>query len=178
MDRFRSASSSGYVSTIFGRRRYLPDIFSTDTNLRARSLRQAVNTIIQGSASDLIKHVMVSIDRITESHYSNGDLLKSSSLRPRMIMQIHDELIYEVPISEIKPSASNTSKANPIGMDANLQRFSSLLMNYMTMTVVQELELCIPLSANMSIGLDWGHLEEFSPISTVSIQSVGKRSID
>ncbi len=86
-----SARESGYVTTILNRRRYLPDLHSRNFNVRAFAERTAMNTPIQGSAADIIKLAMVQI----------GRRLPESGLHAAMILQVHDELIFEVPRAEL-----------------------------------------------------------------------------
>ena len=88
-----SARRTGYVETIFGRRRYVPDVNSHNGNIRAMAERNAVNAPIQGSAADIIKLAMIGVDRA----------LREQGLRSRMVLQIHDELVLEVPEDEIQP---------------------------------------------------------------------------
>ncbi len=85
------AKSSGYVSTLLGRRRYLPDLSSKNRVLRQAAERMAVNTVIQGTAADLIKKAMVEVDAA----------LARSDLNAIMILQVHDELVFEVPKAEV-----------------------------------------------------------------------------
>lgn len=82
--------SQGYVTTILERRRYLPEINEGNRQTREFSERAAVNTAIQGSAADLIKVSMIRIDR----------RLRDLGLRTRMLLQVHDELVFEVPLDE------------------------------------------------------------------------------
>ncbi len=84
------ARENGYVETIFGRRRYIPELASTNKNLQAFGERVAMNTPIQGAAADLIKIAMIKTD----------NMLKEAGLKARLILQIHDELIIESPIEE------------------------------------------------------------------------------
>ncbi len=86
------ARSKGYASTIMNRRRYLPDLFSSNKTVRNFGERTAVNTPIQGSAADLIKLAMIRIHQE----------LKKRRLQTKMILQVHDELIFDVPIEEMK----------------------------------------------------------------------------
>jgi DNA polymerase I len=86
------ARGRGYVTTLQGRRRYVPDLQSKNTQLAAAAERMAVNTPIQGTAADLIKMAMVAIDR----------RLIQEKLRARMLLQVHDELLFEVPEEEIE----------------------------------------------------------------------------
>jgi len=85
------ARESGYVQTLFGRRRYLPDIHSGVQNIRSAAERMAINMPVQGTAADLIKMAMIKI---------NLELPKISPAA-RMILQVHDELVFEVPENEV-----------------------------------------------------------------------------
>lgn len=85
------ARQKGFVTTLFGRRRFTPDLLSKNSPVRANAERMAFNTIFQGSAADLIKKAMIDIDR--------G--LSQVSPQARMILQVHDELVLEVPEKEI-----------------------------------------------------------------------------
>ncbi len=87
------ARRTGYVTTLLNRRRYLPEINSPNRRVREFAERTAVNTPIQGTAADLIKVAMI--------HIHNR--LKKENLRSIMIMQVHDELVFEVPEPEIEP---------------------------------------------------------------------------
>ena len=86
-----SARECGYVETLFGRRRYIPDINAANATLRALAERNAVNAPIQGTAADIIKLAMTGVDRS----------LREEGLKARMVLQIHDELLLEVPAGEI-----------------------------------------------------------------------------
>ena len=85
------AREEGYVETMLGRRRYVPEIVSMNAKKREYAERIAVNTPIQGTASDLIKLAMIRIYK----------RLKVENLRAKMILQVHDELIFEVPADEV-----------------------------------------------------------------------------
>ncbi len=87
------ARERGYVETLFGRRRYTPDISSGNATVRALAERNAVNAPIQGTAADIIKLAMTAVDR----------RLREGGFRARMVLQIHDELLLEVPREEIAP---------------------------------------------------------------------------
>lgn len=82
----RLARQRGYVTTLFGRKRFLPDLHSRNRNVRQFAERTAINTPIQGTAADIIKMAMVRIDK----------QLAKKRLPARMIMQVHDELVFEV----------------------------------------------------------------------------------
>ncbi|MFC1658239.1 DNA polymerase I [Candidatus Omnitrophota bacterium] len=84
------AKRDGFVTTILGRRRYIPEINHKNSGIRQFSERQAVNTPIQGSAADLIKQAMVEV-------YQR---IQSLGLKSKLILQIHDELVFEVPLAE------------------------------------------------------------------------------
>jgi DNA polymerase-1 len=85
------AREHGYVTTIFGRRRYIPELRERNFNIRAFGERTAANSPIQGSAADLIKIAMIRID----------DALKRDKHAAGMLLQVHDELVFEVPPEEI-----------------------------------------------------------------------------
>ena len=86
------AREMGFVSTLYGRRRYLPELKSSNFNLRSFGERVALNTPIQGTAADIIKLAMIRVDRA----------LKQKKLKAKLILQVHDELIVECPMSEAK----------------------------------------------------------------------------
>lgn len=86
------ARKEGYVTTMLNRRRYLPDIRSRNYNRRSFAERTAMNTPIQGSAADIIKSAMVRLDRE----------MKMRRVKSRMLLQVHDELIFEVPGEELE----------------------------------------------------------------------------
>jgi DNA polymerase-1 len=88
----QKAHQDGFVTTQLGRRRYLPEINSANRMRREMAERAAINTPIQGSAADMIKTAMVRIHR----------LLQEQSLKTKMILQVHDELVFEVPTEEKK----------------------------------------------------------------------------
>jgi DNA polymerase-1 len=91
MDETRlAAKSRGYVETVFGRRLYLPEINSPNGPRRAGAERAAINAPMQGTAADLIKLAMVAVQRA----------LDAQGLRTRMVMQVHDELVFELPQQE------------------------------------------------------------------------------
>jgi DNA polymerase-1 len=87
----RSAREKGYAETILGRRRTLKDINSRNATIRQAAERDAMNTPIQGSAADLIKLAMVRVDAA----------IKAAGLKAQMVLQIHDELVFDVPLAEV-----------------------------------------------------------------------------
>lgn len=86
------AKQDGYVSTLFNRRRYLPDIHSSNFNIRSFAERTAINSPIQGTAADILKIAMVRLEAA----------LKEEGLEARILLQVHDELILEAPAEEIE----------------------------------------------------------------------------
>ncbi|MEZ0381350.1 DNA polymerase I [Mycobacterium sp. pW045] len=85
-DVVEQARKDGYTSTVLGRRRYLPELDSSNRQVRESAERAALNAPIQGSAADIIKVAMINVD----------NALKASGLRSRMLLQVHDELLFEV----------------------------------------------------------------------------------
>ncbi|MBN1594402.1 DNA polymerase I [candidate division FCPU426 bacterium] len=116
------ARAKGYVSTFLGRRRYLPDLHSANRVLREAAERMAINTPIQGSAADMIKRAMVDIDRE----------LEKGGWKSRMILQVHDELLFEGPREEMQ----------------DLQKMAVKRMS-------QVFDLKIPLKVESAWGNDW-----------------------
>lgn len=88
----REAKDKGYIETLYHRRRYLPDINSRNFNLRSFAERTAINSPIQGSAADILKIAMIELDR----------RMKEEKLEATMLLQVHDELVFEVPESELE----------------------------------------------------------------------------
>jgi DNA polymerase-1 len=80
------ARENGFVTTLSGRRRALPDIHSANQNIRGNAERAAINTPIQGTAADMIKLAMIQID----------SLLRTGSYRSRLLLQVHDELVFDL----------------------------------------------------------------------------------
>ncbi|PLR82351.1 DNA polymerase I [Bacillus sp. V33-4] len=91
-DIVKEAKQKGYVSTLLQRRRYIPEITSRNFNLRSFAERTAMNTPIQGSAADIIKKAMIDM----------AARLKEEGLKTRLLLQVHDELIFEAPKDEIE----------------------------------------------------------------------------
>ena len=111
------AHELGYVETLFGRRLYLPEIESRNAQRRQYAERTAINAPMQGTAADIIKHAMLSVNQ----------WLEASSYDVRMIMQVHDELVFELPIAqldEVKPEiirlmCAAADLSVPLEVDAN-----------------------------------------------------------
>ncbi|NQX68264.1 DNA polymerase I [Paenibacillus alba] len=121
-DIVKDARRDGYVTTLLQRRRYLPEITASNFNLRSFAERTAMNTPIQGTAADIIKLAMVQM----------ADRLKQEGLKSRMLLQVHDELVFEVPEAELE----TMRRIVPEVMAAALQ-------------------LDVPLSADVDFGLTW-----------------------
>ena len=116
------ARMNGYVSTLFGRRRYLPDINSSNFNLRAFAERTAMNTPVQGTAADIIKKAM-------NDAYA---AIRARGLRSRMLLQVHDELVFEVAAAEL-----------------------DIVKNLARTAMEQAVQLAVPLSVDIKQGLTW-----------------------
>jgi len=128
-DTKRQAGERGYVKTILGRRRYLPEINSPNRNVREAAERMAINMPVQGTSADIIKAAMVKL-------YQE---MKDSRLKSLLLLQVHDELIFEVP-------------------DEELKQMEELVPRIMTTT----LTLDVPLKVDLKIGKNWGQLEKVS----------------
>ena len=107
----------GYVKTLKGRRRYLRDIDSRNAGLRGHAERNAINAPVQGSAADLIKLAMIDIDR----------LLMERKLQSKMLLQVHDELVFDVPSAEreevevlVKEAMQNAMPGLDVPLQADL----------------------------------------------------------
>ncbi|MFC5863781.1 DNA polymerase I [Acidicapsa dinghuensis] len=116
----------GYVRTLFGRMRPIPDIESRNANQRGFAERTAINTPLQGTAADMIKLAMIAIDRKLAEH----------KLRTRMVLQVHDELLFEVPEDE---------------EDAIVPIVKDSMENVVTLKV--------PIEADLSFGHNWRDME-------------------
>jgi DNA polymerase-1 len=130
------ARRTGYVSTILGRRRYMPGLTSGNYMLRAAAEREATNAPLQGSAADLMKLAMVRIDRA----------LAGSDLDAALLLQIHDELIFEVRADQ-------------------LARTAELVRSHMESAI----ELSVPLEVTLKAGRNWYDVE---PMNQQSVERV------
>ncbi|MFN2411622.1 MAG: DNA polymerase, partial [Pyrinomonadaceae bacterium] len=123
MDRIpQEAREQGYIASLFGRRRYFPSINDRNFSVRTRAEREAINMPIQGTASDIVKMSMLSVDAA----------LKNAGLRTQIIMQIHDELLFEAPNAEV-------------------ERASEIIKREMENAAA----LAVPLIAEIGSGNDW-----------------------
>jgi DNA polymerase-1 len=101
MERTRmEARDRGYVETVFGRRLWLPDITSKNMARRQGAERQAINAPMQGTAADLIKMAMIAVQ----------DWLEREKLATKLVMQVHDELVFEVPEGELEVVKPNVER--------------------------------------------------------------------
>jgi DNA polymerase-1 len=96
----KKARHDGFVETLFGRRRYVPDINSKNGGIRQNAERMAFNTIFQGTAADIIKKAMIEIDRD----------LPAVSKNAKMLLQVHDELVFEIPEKDLDKVSEFVSK--------------------------------------------------------------------
>ena len=116
----QKAKADGYVSTLFGRRRFLPELYSSNFNVRSFGERVALNMPIQGTAADIVKLAMIKV----------YDRLKSELPNARLLLQVHDELIVECPVEDAEKAAAilkeemeNTvSLSVPLTVDVNMGR--------------------------------------------------------
>ncbi|WP_240675875.1 DNA polymerase I [Ammoniphilus sp. CFH 90114] len=121
-DIVKKARKDGYVTTLLNRRRYLPEINHSNFNIRSFAERTAMNTPIQGTAADIIKLAMVNMRAV----------LKDKQLKSKMLLQVHDELVFEVPKEELE-----------------------LMRNLVPEVMEQAMELNVPLKADVSDGETW-----------------------
>ena len=122
----RQAREQGYVETVLGRRRYMPDINSPNGQVRAAAERMAINMPIQGTSADIIKRAMIDIYREKSSR----------KLKSRMILQVHDELVFEVPREE-------------------LEQMKKLVLDIMP----NALKLSVPVPVEVKVGKNWGEMD-------------------
>ena len=116
------AREQGYVETIFKRRRYLPDINSANAVVRGFAERNAINAPIQGSAADVIKLAMIAVYRE----------MKKAGVKSRLILQVHDELVFDIHRDEVEQMKELIKKAMEGAVD-----------------------LIVPMKAEMETGNNW-----------------------
>ena len=121
-----TVKKQGYVETLMGRRRYIHEIHSSNYNVRAAGERMAINMPIQGTAADVLKIAMVRIQ----------DTIEAEGRRSMMILQVHDELIFEVPKDELEPMRELVLDLMPSAM-----------------------ELIVPLEVELKTGYNWDEME-------------------
>jgi DNA polymerase-1 len=121
-DAINFARENGYAATLFGRKRYLRDITSRNHTLRSFAERNAINSPIQGTAADIIKLAMINVQA----------KLNAENLQSKMVLQVHDELLFDVPKNEIE-------LIQPIVRDG-MQNAAQLI---------------VPLEVEIGIGTNW-----------------------
>jgi len=121
-----TARETGYVTTLMNRRRYIPDIDNADIRVRQFAERTAINTPIQGSAADIIKVAMLNIDK----------MLEEKGLSAKMTMQVHDELVFDVPEKELDKTRQIVKKC-----------------------MEEVINLKVPIVAKASMGKNWLDIE-------------------
>ncbi|MSQ14803.1 MAG: DNA polymerase I, partial [Dehalococcoidia bacterium] len=125
-DTKKQARAQGYVETVLGRRRYIPEVNSANAQSRFAGERMAVNMPVQGSAADIIKIAMVRLH----------DWMSKEGVKSRMLLQIHDELLFEVP-------------------DDETEMMQSIIPEIMS----EALALSVPIKVDVKIGRNWGEME-------------------
>ena len=121
-DIVKEAKYNGYVSTLFNRRRYIPELTQKNYAIRQFGERTAMNAPIQGTAADIIKKAMIDVSR----------MMQEKKVQSRLLLQVHDELIFEVPENELE-----------------------LMIELVTKTMEDVVELKVPLKADYSYGPTW-----------------------
>ena len=125
----KEARKTGFVETLFGRKRYIPDLNAKNFQLRSAAERMAINMPIQGTAADLMKMAMIAV-------YENMKALKHESSDVRMILQVHDELVLEV----------------KKGLE---EEISEMLVEAMEGVV----QLKVPVEVHVDVGTRWGEMK-------------------
>ena len=118
------------METILGRRRYIPEVEASNINIRQAGERMAVNMPIQGSAADIMKLAMIKIHR----------RLDESRLRSKLLLQVHDELIFEVSENE-------------------LSELKGIVYDEMPHALLGHLDFAVPLKVDMKMGVNWGDMK-------------------
>ena len=119
------AREIGYVQTVLGRRRFLPEVRSANRMVREAAERMAINAPVQGSSADIIKIAMIDLYREMEKR----------KLKSKMLLQIHDELLFEVPESEVAEMKSLVHEIMP-----------------------HAFELCVPVKIAIKLGKNWAEM--------------------
>lgn len=130
-DTKQSLRETGYVETLFGRRREIPEIHASNSIVRAQAERIAINAPAQGTAADLMKLAMIEVDDWLEQEYGG------QTERPHLLLQVHDELLLESPHALTKE------------------------VGHKVKTIMQNItKLSVPLDTDCAVGANWGELEE------------------
>jgi len=117
----------GYVETLLGRRRFIPDVNASNRQVREAAERMAINMPVQGTSADIIKVAMIDLDRE----------LAQRKLKSKMLLQVHDELVFEVPEDELE-----------------------LMRNLVPEIMSQALKLSVPLKVDVKVGHNWGEMDQ------------------
>jgi DNA polymerase-1 len=122
----KEAEEKGYAQTILGRRRYIAGINASNYQVKSEGQRMAINMPVQGTASDIIKVAMIKIQQ----------KINALELKTRMILQVHDELVFEVPLSELMELRGIVQEIMP-----------------------NAIRLSVPVKVDIKIGKNWGEME-------------------
>jgi len=122
----REAAQNGYVQTLLGRRRYIPEINSSNGQVRMAAERMAINMPVQGTSSDIIKVAMI------ELHAE----MERMGLESKMILQVHDELLFELPQGEVDALTQLVNRIMP-----------------------EAVKLAVPLKIDVKVGDNWDEME-------------------
>lgn len=122
----QQARDVGYVQTLLGRRRYIPEIKAGNRIIREAAERMAINMPVQGTSADIIKVAMVNLDRE----------LRQRRLKSKMLLQVHDELIFEVPDDE-----------------------REMMVQLVRDSMASAIMLVVPLKVDIKVGRNWGEME-------------------
>ena len=122
----REGRSLGYVKTLLGRRRYMPELKSANVGVRQAGERMAINAPVQGTAADIIK---IAMNRLHAE-------MKQRKLKSKMLLQVHDELLFEVPRSEL-----------------------DIMADIVCSIMEGAMELTVPLKVEMKAGANWGEMQ-------------------
>jgi DNA polymerase-1 len=120
------AKTNGFVETFLGRRRYIPEINSANFQIRSSGERMAVNMPIQGTSADIIKISMINIQ----------DIFNTLGLKSKMLIQVHDELIFESPVNEVEQVCSILDEKMP-----------------------NAVKLSVPLDIEIKTGVNWNDMK-------------------
>jgi DNA polymerase-1 len=136
------ALEKGYVSTLLGRRRYFPELQSRNPQVRQAAERAAMNAPIQGTAADIVKRAMIRVD----------EMLRRENLRAKVLLQVHDELVLEVPAGEVERTCDVVTEA-----------------------MTGAFELIVPLEVEAKAGQNW---DELKPIKQAKREAEEKSDDD
>jgi len=154
----RDARKNLFIKSKLGYRRHLPDLVSENREMKARAERQAINGVIQGTAADVMKAAMVQLERAIwhedwRGTFANQDIADPQPQEviegqgegavicfPRLLMSIHDEVLYEVHESHVQP-------------------FRELMLRVMQQQVPRSFGFSLPLDVHIQVGRRWGEMK-------------------